>query len=193
MRTHSALLAAVVLLVAAPHTSAAQSAKTWELRFTSGALVPTGNQRNSLKDAQLSAAQVSWLVRPSVAINGTFGWAQSRDAASADSPKLDVFTYDLGVEVRGNEPGAERAVSFSPFAGVGAGARSYNYRSLTVDATNNVSAYAAAGGELGMGRVGLRLEVRDYATGFKPLTGIGSSSTRNDVVVMAGVRFNRHR
>jgi hypothetical protein len=47
------------------------------------------------------------------------------------------------------------------------------------------------GGELGVGRVGLRVEVRNYVTGFKPLVGVGKIDTRNDVVLMASVRFNR--
>jgi hypothetical protein len=44
-----------------------------------------------------------------------------------------------------------------------------------------------------MGHVGLRVEVRDYATGFKSLVGGGKADTRNDVVIMAGLRFNRQR
>lgn len=194
--TRTALLTFGVLSMLAPsiQTSAAQApttqASTWELRFTSGALVPTGNQRNFLKDAQLSAAQLSWVVRPSLAITGTFGWARSRDITSGDSPKLDVFTSDLGVEVRSAQWFADRAITFSPFAGLGAGARSYNYRNLDVDATNNLAAYGTVGGAFGIGRMGLRLEVRDYATGFKPLVGAGKSDERNDVVIMAGLRFN---
>lgn len=43
----------------------------WELRFTSGALVSTGVQRNTLADAQLSAAQLSWLVRRWLAVSRT--------------------------------------------------------------------------------------------------------------------------
>jgi hypothetical protein len=132
-------------------------------------------------------------VRPSVAITGTFAWARSRDLTSTDTPKLDVFMSDLGVEARPAEWFLDRAVTFTPFAGVGAGARSYNYRKLDVDAAHNLAAYGTVGGELGMGRVGLRLEVRDYATGFKPLVGAGASDQRNDVVITAGVRFNRQR
>jgi hypothetical protein len=184
------------MLFSATRTSAAQlsapQARTWELRVTSGAFVPTGNQRNFLKDAQVTAAQVSWVVRPSVAITGTFGWARSRDLATVDTPKLDVFTYDLGVEARPAQWFAGHAVTFSPFAGLGAGARSYNYRKLDVNATNNLAGFGSVGGELGIGRLGLRLEVRDYATGFKPLAAAGKSDTRNDVVMMAAVRFNRH-
>ena len=35
--------------------------------------------------------------------------------------------------------------------------------------------YVAVGGEVAFGRVGLRLEARHYATGFKPLIGAGTS------------------
>jgi len=192
--TRVALTAGVLLLSSADISSAQTSApqgRTWELRFTSGALVPTGVQRNFLKDAQLSAAQLSWVVRPSLAITGTFGWARSRDLRSVDAPKLDVFTSDVGIEARAPKWFADHAVTFSPFVGLGAGARSYNYRKLDVDATNNLAGYGTAGGELGMGRVGVRLEVRDYMSGFKPLVGGGKSDTRNDLVMMVGLRLTK--
>ena len=118
-------------------------------------------------------------------------YRQITTADRVDTPKLDVFTSDVGVEARPIRWFAGRAVTFSPFAGVGAGARSYNYRKLDVDATHNLAAYGAVGGELGMGRVGLRLEARNYATGFRPLVGVGKSDMRNDVVVMAALSFNR--
>jgi hypothetical protein len=142
--------------------------------------------------AQLSAAQLSWVARRPLAVTATCGWARSRDLGSIDLPRVDVFTYDLGAEVRGSEWRADRAVTFTSFAGAGAGARSYNYRSLNVDATHNVAGYGTVGGELGMGRVGLRLEVREYVTGFEPLAGGGTSDTRSDAIVMVGLRFHRH-
>ena len=191
----SAAAALVLALVAA--TAGAQSSpgssRGVELRVTGGAFVPAGPQRDALGDAHLSAVQVAWLVRPSLAITGTVGWARSRDRSTAGSPKLDVFTSDIGLEARPAEWFTGRAMTFSPFVGAGVGARSYNHRSLNVDATHNVAAYGAVGGELGMGRVGLRLEARDYTSGFKPLTGVGSSVTRNDVSLLVGLRFNRHR
>jgi hypothetical protein len=197
-KTSAALLALGTLgmLLSSARTSAAQTTApdthAWELRVTSGALVPTGSQRNVLKDAPVTAAQLSWLVRPSLAITGTFGWARSRVLASGRSPTRDVFTSDVGVELRPAEWFANHKVSFSPFAGLGAGARSYDYRKGTADATHNLAGYGAVGGELGIGRVGLRLELRDYATGFKSLAGGGTSVTRNDAVMMIGMRFNRH-
>ena len=193
-------LCALCLIVAPLRTSGAQDStppattqpnSPWELRFTSGALVPTGSQRHFLKDAPMSAAQLSWLVRPSLAVTATIGWARSRDITTNTRPKLDVFTSDVGVEARPFHWFAKQTVSFSPFVGVGAGVRSYNYRSLDADAAHNVAGYVAAGGELGMGRVGLRLEVRDYATGFKPLLNAGTSATRNDVVIAIGLRLKK--
>lgn len=53
-----------------------------------------------------------------------------------------------------------------------------------------MAAYGSAGGEFGISRVRLRLEARNYVTGFKPLNGEGAADTRNDVAVMAGLRFS---
>ena len=153
--------------------------------------MPTGAQRNVIKRGQLSAAQLTYVVRPALALNATLGWARTRDIATNGDPKLDVFTYDVGAELRANRWNANRAVTFRPFAGVGAGARSYNYRKLDVDGTHNASAYGSIGGEIGVRRVRVRLEARDYVSAFKPLSGAaGATATRNDVVVMGGLRID---
>jgi len=170
-------------------TTTALQPAAWEFWVSSGALIPTGVQRDVLKNAALTVAQVSYVVRPPLALTGSFGWARSHDLASAGAPKVDVFTYDLGAEARAPQWG--HAVTFNAFAGGGVGGRSYNYRNLDVDATRNVAAYGAVGGEVGFRRVHLRVEVRDYIGGFKPLAGDGHSDTRNDVVMMVGLRFSR--
>ena len=193
MKTYAIILAAAVtssaiaptyLSAQEPEPQAAPAkASHWELRVPGGALVPTGAQRDAIKRGNLTAIQVAYLARPTFAVTSTLGWARSRDVATAGAPKLDVFTYDVGAELR-----APRQV-FSPFAGIGAGGRSYNYRKLDVDATHNLAAYGSVGGELGVRRVRIRLEARDYVGGFKPLGGEGTARTGNDVVVMAGVRI----
>jgi hypothetical protein len=195
--TRAVFTAGAVGIALTSRTAIAQTAdpqeRTWETRVTSGALVPTGGQRNFLDDAQVTAIQVSRVLRPSLAITGTFGWARSRDVAAARNPKVDVFTSDLGIELRPRQWFAGRAVTFDAFVGVGAGARSYNYRRLDEPAAHNIAGYGAVGGELGLGRVGLRLELRDYVSGFKPLASAGKSHTSNDVMITAALRFNRHR
>ena len=194
-RTALPAIAALALVAATSMSAAAQAAAQhrpgFEFIVNSGTVVPTGAQRDAIQRGGLTAAQLSYVVRPAFALVSSVGWARSRDIASPDDPKLDVFTYDLGAEVRAPRWIAGESVSFSPFAGVGAGGRSYNYRSLDVDATHNVAAYASIGGEVGMGRVRLRLEARDYVSGFKPLGGAGDADTRNDVAVMAGLRITR--
>jgi hypothetical protein len=192
---HRIVLTTVALLLASQGVARAQTSEShvWEVRVSGGAFIPTGDQRNALKGSQVTAIQVSRVMHSSLALTGTFAWARSRDLASTDRPKLDVFTSDLGFEVRPSRWFAGSAVTFDAFAGLGAGARSYNYRKLDVSATHNLAGYGAIGGELGMGRVGLRLEVRDYVTGFKPLVGSGISHTRNDVVYTVALRFNRNR
>lgn len=192
----SALRSALVLgaLVSARASLAQTSSarpNAWEARITSGAFIPTGDQRSSLRNAATTAAQVSWMVRPSLAVTGTFTWARSRDLAIVAQPRLDVFSSDLGLEARLRERLSGSAVTLAPFVGVGAGVRSYNYRKLDQDATHNLAGYAAIGGEIGVRRVGVRLEARDYLSAFKPLIGTGSAATRNDVVVMVGLRIKR--
>jgi hypothetical protein len=189
-----ALSAFAVVLIAAANAAAqtpiASSAKPrWEFTVNSGTVVPTGAQRGAIKRANVSVAQLWYVIHPAFALTASAGWARTRDLGSVGSPKLDMFTYDVGAEVRANRWLSSKTVSLSPFAGVGAGGRSYNYRSLHVDATHNFAGYASAGGELGIGqRLKLRLEARDYVSGFKPLVGAGSADTRNDVSVLVGLR-----
>ena len=199
MDTRSAVIAAAVssALIATSTLSAQVSEPQdtirkqarWEVSVPGGAIVPTGAQRDAIKRGNLTAVQVTYVARPALAVTSTVGWARSRDIATVGDPKLDLFTYDVGAEVRAPRWLAGKTTSFSPFAGVGAGGRSYNYRKLDVDATHNLSAYASVGGEVGVRRVRVRIEARDYVSGFKPLAGQGAARTGNDVVVMAGVRL----
>ena len=191
----SAALAAG-MLVAAGSTAGAQAAterpsvrSRFEFVVSDGALLPTGDQRDALKNARMNLAQLSYAVRPYLAVTTSMGWARTRDIATAGAPKLNVFTYDVGAELRADRWLSGHALTFTPFAGAGAGGRSYNYRSLDVDATNNLAAYGSAGGELGYRRIRFRVEARDYVTGFAPLAANGATVRRNDVSLMGGVRI----
>jgi hypothetical protein len=195
MTIRSAIIAAALLTasnLSAQETEshpAPQSKSRWEFLVLSGTLVPTGAQRDVIRRADLSAAQLTFVARPALALTSTVGWARSRDVSIGDNPKLDVFTYDIGAELRSPRWTVSDGFTLSSFAGAGAGGRSYNYRKLDVDATHNISGYATVGTEVGVRRVHVRLEARDYLTGFKPLNGIGASRTGNDVVVMAGLHI----
>ncbi len=188
-----AAVATLALLAGTRGTATAQDRadrkSPWEFRVSSGALVPTGAQRRSLELGALTAGQVSFVVRPSLAVTATLGWARSRDLATAGDPQLDVFSYDLGAELRGPEGERGRMRTFRPFAVAGVGARSYDHRHLAAEQTRRLAVYAGGGGELAVGRVALRLEARDVLTRYEPLADRRSAHPRNDVVLLAGLRF----
>jgi hypothetical protein len=185
------ILALAGLARVAPAQEVASDNRGWSLRLPSGALIATGDQRNSVHDAAISALQVSRSLTSAIGVTATFGWARSSDVAVTGRPKLDVFQSDLGLESCDHTWFASAPVSFASFLGMGGGMRSYNYRKLDVDASHNLAGYVSAGGELGIQRVAVRIEARDYMTRFKPLSGVGASDSRNDVVIMAAFRFNR--
>ena len=180
----------VLAAQAGDSTTTPATSGRWSLLVPSGTLIPTGALRHTIERGNMTAAQIAFAVRPTLAITSTFGWARSRDISTAGAPKLDVFTYDVGVEARAPRWLVANSVAFTPFAGAGAGGRSYNHRRLDVDATHNLAAYLSAGGELRVRRVGLRLEARDYLAQLQPLGGAGASRTSNDVVVMVGLRLH---
>lgn len=197
--TRSITSTAIALLIASTSAISAQSAdsaaiaptRRWEVLGSSGALLPTGAQRSALKRAPMSTAQVLYVINPRVAITSTLGWGRGRDLAVAGAPRLSVFTYDVGIEARA--PRWRQASMFSvvPFAGVGAGGRSYDHRGRDVDARHNLAGYASLGGEMGAGRVRLRIEGRNYLSRFTPLVGSGPTATRQDFTLLAGLRLTR--
>ncbi len=188
-----AVIASITLLSAAILPASAQvpaePTARWEFLMSSGAALPAGEQRRAISSGALSTVQLSYIVHPAMAVTATMGWARSRDLTLAGNPALDLFSYDIGAEARARGLHAGRAIAFRPFAGVGAGARSYNHRHVDLAVTHVPAAYASVGGELGGGRVRLKLEARNYMTRFKPLSGRGGSETRSEVALMAGLRL----
>jgi hypothetical protein len=181
-------LAAVALVN--PLDAQAPAARDFEIRPYVGAFLPTGDQRDLLKDALLVGAQASYRVIPQLAITGTLGWSPTEDRVGAGQT-LDLLQYDIGAELRAPAWVQRASWDFTPFFGLGVGGRTYDYRDLDTDAKTNVAGYGALGGEFGFGQFGLRFEGRDYVSRFEPLTGSGETKTRNDVSVAAGltIRF----
>lgn len=139
--------------------------------------------------ACLTQAQLTYRVLPDIAVTGSFGWVRSRDVASPGAPKLDLFTYDAGLEYRSSPFKITTGTTLRPFIGTGIGARTYSYRNADLEAITTPSGYVSAGGEFGYRRIRLRIEARDYVSGLKQLGGKSSSGVGNDVAVMVGLRF----
>jgi hypothetical protein len=178
LRIAIVVAAATVVL---PHAVAAQTTPErtpWEFRVSNGAFVPAGAHRRELVQGNVTAAQLSYEVSPRVVLVGTGGWGRTR-GTDIGAPKVDVFSYDIGTEVGPARPAADARFSVRPFLAAGAGGRAYNQRGVPLDAVHNATVYAGAGGEIGVRRVHLRVEARDYA----------AASTRHEVVVLVGVRF----
>lgn len=168
---------------------AAERSPRWEFVVSSGRMIPTGRQRQSLEPGGLRVAQLSRIVGPSLAVTAALGWADTRNLEAPGDNRLDIGSADIGAELRGPRWGAARAVSFRPFAGLGAGTRRYDHRHLPIDVAYAGAAYGAAGGELGVRRIRLRLEARDYVTGRPPFSGGGPADARSDLALVAGVRW----
>jgi hypothetical protein len=184
-------LAAASLLLAAASADAQPSAARGEVRPFVGAYIPTGDQRDQLRDAVFVGAQAAYRVVPQLAITGTFAWSPTKDRFTRGDETIDLFTYDVGVEGRAASWLRGTTWDFTPFVGAGLGARTYTYRDLDADGETSFIGYGAAGGELGFGRVGARFEARDYVSRLTPLAGPGVADTRNEVTLAAGltVRF----
>jgi len=170
---------------AAAQDAVAYHSNGFELRPYVGAYIPTGDQRDLLKDAVLVGGQASYRLNPNFALTGTLGWSPSKDRVTPGDQTLDLWQYDVGGELRAPSWLQSGGLDFTPYVGLGAGGRTYNYRDLDVDSKTNFAGYGALGGELGFGRFGLRLEARDYVSQFKPFDG-GDSKTRNDVTLATG-------
>jgi hypothetical protein len=188
IRSNSLTLAALLALVGT--TARAQAGGLGlEVRPFVGAYIPTGDQRDFLKDAVLVGGQASWRVIPAFAISGTFAWSPSKDRVTPGNQTLDLFQYDLGAELRADSWYDGGFITLTPFVGLGAGGRTYSYRDLNVGNQTNFDGYGSLGGDIGFGPVALRIEARDYVSRFRPLTGGGDTSARNDIGLAAGIAY----
>lgn len=186
------VLALATLLTTGRPADAQSSVATrpgFELLVPLGTVVSTGAQENDVKNAKLTAVQLSYGLRPDLVLTSTVGWARTTPLGLGPEAKLDLFTYDAGVEYRLARRSPDRGINFKPFTGVGIGARTHSYRHVDVATTHNLATYASVGGELGLLRVLVRLEVRDYLTWVTPL-GASDATRRNDVAVLAGLRLD---
>ncbi len=184
-------LAIIIFGAASAHAQTPTPKKPgFEFVMPGGATMPVGDQEKNMKRGMVTAAQASYGLRSNLVLTGTFAWTRTRPIGLGAEAKLNLFTYDMGAEFRMPRQVSARRINARPFAGFGVGARSSNYRHVEVATTHQLAAYVGAGGEVSLGRVAFRLEVRDYVIGPN-LTRLSGAAQRNDVAVLAGLRLVR--
>jgi hypothetical protein len=186
MRVTACILAALPLLVGVPaHAgdSAMMSQPAPELRPIVGVFAPTGKLRKHVGGAVLTGAQVAYDLPIPARLVGTFAWSPSK-AKSFQDTRTNLYVYDVGAEfARRVEAPSWRP---NPFLGVGLGARTYSEKSSSKSETN-VDAFGAIGAEAGTRWIGARIELRDYLSRFKGVTGRSKGTTVNDLMPTAGL------
>jgi len=162
----------------------------FEVRPVVGAYLPTGKHRDMLDDAITVGVQGAYAITGYLSIVGTFSVTPSSDTRLTLDDDLDVFSYDLGAELQKSFTISGSGTTVSPFIGVGAGGRTYDYRDLAMHAESDVAAYAALGAHLRLHSVGVRIEAREYASSFRGLTGeMSSHETRTDIAILSALSF----
>ena len=163
----------------------------FEARPFVGAYFPTGDHRDLLSDAIAVGLQGGYAISPHLSLVATFGLTTSSDKRIPLDDDLDLFSYDIGAELSKELALGDRGITLSPFVGVGAGGRTYDYRDRGTSSETNFAGYGAIGGQLRLGTVGVRVEARDYVSSFKGLTGeLRERSTRNDVSVVTALSLS---
>jgi hypothetical protein len=187
------LLAVATALTAFAVRVQAQSHRPIEIRPYVGALVPTGDQRDLLKDAVLVGGQAAYGLNSNFTVVGSFGWSPSEDKAVVVGKKVDLYQYDVGLEGRLSDLTAGSPVSTRPYATLGVGGRTYDYRNVSgADAQTNFLGYGAIGLDLApqAGPLGFRVEARDNVSAFKGLRGeLTERKARNDLQFSGGVTW----
>lgn len=183
---------AVLAFVSTSGIASAQepSVRRFEVRPFTAAFVPTGAHANTLKSGLSAGILGAYSFNQYLSAVGTFSWASSKDKAAISDDKVDVFQYDIGAEAGINKQ-LTSSLSLRPFLGLGMGGRAYDYSDRNTEAQYNVAGYGAGGAELMRGRFGWRVEVRDYVSGYKGLSGeLDSRRTRNDLQISSGMAIH---
>jgi len=160
-----------------------------EVRPFVGMFLPTGDQRDTFKDAVLTGGQLALEAADVVHFVGTFAFSSSDFRSGIrTSGHMHIYQADVGGELF-RDVALNDAWRFRPFVGLGAGARIYDPTG-TASTRTYPAGYGALGAEFQWSPFAMRLEARDYLSRFKGVTGDGKASARNDILLNAGLAFH---
>ena len=181
----AALILSLAALPLMPAALAAQDerAGTFAMHLLLGGFVPSGHSRSTLSNGYAIGAQIGMGLTPRVATVATAFVTQTKFRA-IDVNEVTLVQYDVGLEFA---PGAphESIHRVIPFAGFGAGGRTYDVRDANTATRTYFAAYLSAGAEIRLQRLAFRMEARGYAS--RQEAAAGASVTRTDIAGLAGL------
>jgi outer membrane protein with beta-barrel domain len=179
----------LALLIGAS-TAAAQIPNTpaLEIRPLAGAFLPTGVQHDLFKTAPLFGLQLAYEMKPTLHLGGSFAWSPGHSKFVGGSNDVNVFQYDVGLEVNAIHELSPNW-QIKPLAGVGVGARTYDYQSGSLNVNTCLAGYGALGSELQYRATAFRLEARNYVFCYDDPV-LNDSRTRNEVGLSFGVAYH---
>jgi hypothetical protein len=155
-----------------------------------GAYIPVNEHSNQLATTVTLGFQVRHDFNEYLGLTGTVWWAGSEvDVPSLGEEPLDLYQYDLGLEFR-LPPPPQQDPAFTPFVGIGAGGRTYDYRDLCGEAETDLTAFASLGFEIVIEPYAFRLEGRGYVSDFDGYVGEQVESERREgLTLTAGLLY----
>lgn len=187
MRKYLASLAVLAVTVTA--APAQETVMRPEIRPFVGMYVPTGTQRDLFDDAAMYGIQAALELRPSFHLLGTFGYVPGQTKYTTLKNDVQILQYDVGFEFDLVRPLGDTWL-FKPFAGLGAGARTYLYDNDALKNRTCAAGYGALGMEFEINRAAIRLEGRDNVFCFRSALPNIKSKTRNDVGFALGLAYH---
>jgi hypothetical protein len=183
------ILVAAAVFAGATALAAQQQRARPEIRPFTGASIATGAQRDLFNDAPIFGLQGAVELKPNFHLVGTFGWVPGQNQFVLSRDNVNIFQYDVGVEL-----GLVRRLSenwqFKPYIGLGGGGRTYAYQAPQLSDRTCVAGYSALGSEFQLNNTAFRIEARENAFCFKSPVAGEPSKTRNDLRLTAGVAFH---
>ncbi len=162
---------------------------TPEIRPFVGAYIPTGPQRDALKNAMIGGVQFGYEYRDMMHFIGTLGWSPAKENVTTEHQRVNLYGYDAGIELFARRP-VTSPWEFRPFIGTGLGARTYDPNIAGAKSHTYMDGYGALGAEFQMKQMALRIEGRDYISQWKGIAGDERNKTRNDIMLVAALAWH---